>query len=194
MPRSLCQMVYYNYGTKVYNHVLGNLHTHLIHYKVDLDISGRENSFESIDVKYVNFTNPWNPNDTICAAKRCEGGGRVTLAVTRHKDIEASSTSLYNENDPWEPVVSFEKYIRQYNNNEKLSTRTFQTPPHLETQWASSCACSTSLMRIPLWHPGALSSFDRTRPETLSFRWTPDVIGHCVSDQPFSYNGSYAEV
>lgn len=29
-----------NYGTKVYNYVLGNLHTHLIHYKVDLDIAG----------------------------------------------------------------------------------------------------------------------------------------------------------
>lgn len=28
------------YGTKVYNYVLGNLHTHLIHYKVDLDIAG----------------------------------------------------------------------------------------------------------------------------------------------------------
>lgn len=29
-----------NYGTRVYNYVLGNLHTHLIHYKVDLDIAG----------------------------------------------------------------------------------------------------------------------------------------------------------
>lgn len=29
-----------NYGAKVYDYVLGNLHTHLIHYKVDLDIAG----------------------------------------------------------------------------------------------------------------------------------------------------------
>lgn len=29
-----------HYGSKVYNYVLGNLHTHLIHYKVDLDIAG----------------------------------------------------------------------------------------------------------------------------------------------------------
>lgn len=29
-----------HYGTKLYNHVLGNIHTHLIHYKVDLDIAG----------------------------------------------------------------------------------------------------------------------------------------------------------
>lgn len=30
-----------HYGTKVYNYVLGNLHTHLVHYKVDLDIGGK---------------------------------------------------------------------------------------------------------------------------------------------------------
>ncbi len=29
-----------HYGSKVYDYVLGNLHTHLIHYKVDLDIAG----------------------------------------------------------------------------------------------------------------------------------------------------------
>lgn len=30
-----------NYGTRVQKHVLGNIHTHLIHYKVDLDVSGK---------------------------------------------------------------------------------------------------------------------------------------------------------
>lgn len=30
-----------HYGTKVYDYVLGNLHTHLVHYKVDLDIAGK---------------------------------------------------------------------------------------------------------------------------------------------------------
>lgn len=33
-----------HYGSKVYNYVLGNLHTHLIHYKVDLDIDGEYHS------------------------------------------------------------------------------------------------------------------------------------------------------
>lgn len=37
---------------------------------------------------------------------------RYPLAVTRHKDSEASSSSIYTQNDPWEPVVSFEDYIR----------------------------------------------------------------------------------
>lgn len=25
-------------------------------------------------------------------------------------------------------------------------------------------------------------------------RWTPEIIGHCVSDKPFFYNGTYAGV
>lgn len=25
-------------------------------------------------------------------------------------------------------------------------------------------------------------------------RWTPEVIGHCVTDKPFFFNGTYAEV
>ena len=38
--------------------------------------------------------------------------------MTRHKDSEASSTSMYNQNDPWDPVVSFEDYIRDNENLE----------------------------------------------------------------------------
>lgn len=41
-----------HYGTKVYNYVLGNLHTHLIHYKVDLDIAGE---YHSITLSLCNF-------------------------------------------------------------------------------------------------------------------------------------------
>lgn len=25
-------------------------------------------------------------------------------------------------------------------------------------------------------------------------RWTPEIVGHCVSDKPFFYNGTYARV
>lgn len=42
---------------------------------------------------------------------------RYPLAVTRHKDNEGTSSSIYAQNDPWEPVVSFEDYIR---NNENI--------------------------------------------------------------------------
>lgn len=42
---------------------------------------------------------------------------RYPLAVTRHRESEATSSSIYTQNDPWEPVVSFESYIR---NNEDI--------------------------------------------------------------------------
>ena len=45
---------------------------------------------------------------------------RYPLAVTRHKDSESTSTSIYTQNDPWEPVVSFEDYIK---NNENITNQ-----------------------------------------------------------------------
>lgn len=258
-----------NYGTKVYSYVLGNLHTHLIHYKVDLDISGRNNSFESMDLKFVNVSNPWSPGHTIqqslltktqheterSAAFRFgkkfprymhfynqnqenrwghkkgyriqfnshahsvlpkgwreESGitwSRYPLAVTRHKDSEATSSSIYTQNDPWEPVVSFEDYIRNNENivNQDLVawvTVGFLHVPHSEDipntatpgnavgfflrpfnffdEDPSLASRSTIIVR-----PG-----DDGTPVVQ--RWTPEVIGHCVTDKPFRYNGTYAGV
>ncbi|KAK5602649.1 hypothetical protein CRENBAI_005748 [Crenichthys baileyi] len=90
-----------HYGTKVYDYVLGNLHTHLIHYKVDLDIAGRENSFETIDLKYVNFTNPWSPKDSIVQSK---------LHRTEHK-TERSAAFRFGK--------KFPRYVHFFNPNEK---------------------------------------------------------------------------
>lgn len=36
---------------------------------------------------------------------------RYPLAVTRHKDSEATSSSIYAQHNPWKPTVSFEDYI-----------------------------------------------------------------------------------
>ncbi|NXC44783.1 AOC1 oxidase, partial [Penelope pileata] len=49
------------YGSRVQSHVLGNAHTHLLHYKVDLDVAGTDNSFETMDVAFENISNPWSP-------------------------------------------------------------------------------------------------------------------------------------
>lgn len=46
----------------------------------------------------------------------CVCDRRYPLAVTRHKDNEVTSSSIYTQNDPWEPVVSFEDYIRNNDN------------------------------------------------------------------------------
>lgn len=41
---------------------------------------------------------------------------RYPLAVTRHKDMEATSSTMYAQNNLWTPVVSFEDYIRDNEN------------------------------------------------------------------------------
>ncbi|XP_043856172.1 membrane primary amine oxidase isoform X2 [Dromiciops gliroides] len=43
--------------------------------------------------------------------------GRYQLAVTQRKEEEPSSTSIYNQNDPWTPTVNFTNFI----NNETIA-------------------------------------------------------------------------
>ncbi|XP_058244585.1 amiloride-sensitive amine oxidase [copper-containing] [Hemibagrus wyckioides] len=258
-----------NYGTRVYNYVLGNLHTHLVHYKVDLDIAGRDNSFESIELKYVNFTNPWSSQHTIKQATlsrtqhetersaafrfgkmfprylhfynpnqknkwghqrgyriqfnshansvlprgwREENGipwSRYPLAVTRHKDSEPTSSTIYTQNNPWEPVVSFEDYIRNNENivNQDLVawvTVGFLHIPHSEDiPNTATPGNSVGFFLRPFNffnEDPSLSSFNTVivRPDKEGKpkvqRWTPEIVGHCVSDKPFFYNGTYAGV
>ena len=49
------------YGNQIHPGVAGTIHDHMINYKVDLDIAGRKNSYETIDIKVENITNPWFP-------------------------------------------------------------------------------------------------------------------------------------
>ena len=63
--------------------------------------AGRENSFESIDLKYVNFTNPWSPNDHIVQSK---------LHRTQHA-TERSAAFRFGKKMP--------RYFHFYNANEK---------------------------------------------------------------------------
>lgn len=36
---------------------------------------------------------------------------RYKVAVTKHKDVEQTSSSLYSQNNIWTPAVDFSKYI-----------------------------------------------------------------------------------
>lgn len=36
---------------------------------------------------------------------------RYKVAVTKHKDLEQTSSSLYSQNNIWSPTVDFSKYI-----------------------------------------------------------------------------------
>ncbi|XP_028660137.1 amiloride-sensitive amine oxidase [copper-containing] [Erpetoichthys calabaricus] len=260
-----------NYGNKVYSYVLGNLHTHLVNYKVDLDVAGRQNSFESLALKYENITNPWSPSHFIVQSKlhrtqhekerhaafpfgktlprylhfynpnqknrwghykgyriqfnshaysvlpkgwKEEKGitwSRYPLAVTRYRDSEMTSSSIYCQNDPWEPVVHFEDYIRNNENivNEDLVawvTVGFLHIPHSEdipNTATPGNAVGFFLRPFNFFDEDpsvASKSTVIVRPHKDSFtklntqRWTPEVVGHCVSDKPFYYNGTYYEV
>ncbi|KAM4535028.1 retina-specific copper amine oxidase [Fundulus diaphanus] len=158
------------YGHQVAENVLGNIHTHFINFKVDLDVAGVENVFQIKDMEFVNVSLPWMPDqhamvpqllekqlqteqeaalryDTKTprylhiaskntnrwghqrsyklqvlsfagdhlpesqAEERSMSWARYKVAITKHKDSEQTSSSLYNQNDIWTPAVDFSKYI-----------------------------------------------------------------------------------
>ncbi|XP_055467785.1 amiloride-sensitive amine oxidase [copper-containing]-like [Psammomys obesus] len=47
--------------THLLTHQLGNSHTHLVHYRVDLDVAGTNNSFHTQQTRQENTTNPGSP-------------------------------------------------------------------------------------------------------------------------------------
>ncbi|XP_059812488.1 membrane primary amine oxidase-like [Hypanus sabinus] len=53
------------YGAKLEDNVLGNIHTHFVHFKADLDIGGTSNSFETNDVEYQLKSVPWNTDKMV---------------------------------------------------------------------------------------------------------------------------------
>ncbi|NXS61221.1 AOC3 oxidase, partial [Brachypteracias leptosomus] len=86
--------------------------------------------------RYVSFVSP-NPNrwghprsyriqiassagvhlPTSSPMERSISWGRYQLAVTRRKEEEPTSTSIYNQNDPWTPTIAFSDFI----NNETIT-------------------------------------------------------------------------
>ncbi|NXF56459.1 AOC1 oxidase, partial [Oceanites oceanicus] len=229
------------YGSRVHSHLLGNLHTHLVHYKVDLDVAGTGNSFETMDVRFENISNPWSPGARRVAQLGDPGQGwaaggtaggpthvgplpvpgdgpdpapvprRYHLAVTRHHENEPTSSSIYTQNDPWEPLVSFEGFLR---NNESIEdqdlvawvTVGFLHVPHAEDvpntatpgnavgfflrpfnffDEDPSVASRSPVIVRPLDPP----TFSRLEIQ----RWTPASPGPCVAPGPFTYNGTYRQ-
>ncbi|XP_040287299.1 amiloride-sensitive amine oxidase [copper-containing]-like [Bufo bufo] len=256
------------FGNRVQSHVLGNLHTHLVNYKVDLDIAGTENSFETIDLKYENISNPWSPDHFIVqsrldrvpriserqaafrfgshvprylafqnpnkknkwghqksyriqynshaqsvlpemwAEEKGVSWSRYSLAVTRQKDTEQSSSSIYIQGDPWDPAVYFENFI---SDNEDIVNKDlvawvtvgFLHIPHAEDiPNTSTPGNSVGFFLRPFNffdEDPSVASRDIVivRPTDKGFtkvniqRWTPEVISQCVSGKPFHYNGTY---
>ncbi|XP_040918715.1 retina-specific copper amine oxidase [Toxotes jaculatrix] len=158
------------YGHQVADKVLGNIHTHFINFKVDLDVLGVKNVFQTKDMEYVNVSLPWMPDHYAMipqlvekqlkteqeaalryntktprylhiasnktnrwghqrsyrlqvfsftgdhlpesqAEERAMSWARYKVAITKHKDLERTSSSLYSQNNIWTPAVDFSKYI-----------------------------------------------------------------------------------
>uniref|UniRef100_A0A8C6WZ79 Amine oxidase n=1 Tax=Neogobius melanostomus TaxID=47308 RepID=A0A8C6WZ79_9GOBI len=141
------------HGHQVAPGVLGNIHTHFINFKADLDVLGVENMFQTKDMEFRNVSLPWMPEHyamvphlvektlhTEQAAlrhgiktpryllqvysfagdhlpesqpeERSMSWARYKVAITKHKDLEQTSSSLYSQNNMWSPAVDFSTFIQ----------------------------------------------------------------------------------
>ncbi|NXO46315.1 AOC1 oxidase, partial [Locustella ochotensis] len=209
------------YGSRVHSHLLGNIHTHLVHYKVDLDVAGHEAGDPRIPPALCppDTTGPWVAQlGTRAGVGQGPPQPRLTppltfpryhLAVTRRHENEPSSSSIYTQNDPWDPPVTFESFIRDNETIEDQDlvawvTVGFLHVPHAEDipntatpgnavgfflrpfnffSEDPSVASRAAVIVRPL-DPPACSRLEIQR-------WTPPSPGPCVHAEPFTYNGTY---
>ncbi|XP_072298430.1 retina-specific copper amine oxidase [Eucyclogobius newberryi] len=184
------------HGHQVAPNVLGNLHTHFINFKVDLDVLGVKNMFQTKDMEYKNVSLPWLPEHYAMVPhlvektlhteqeaalrhgiktprylhissnqtnrwghprsyrlqvysfagdhlpesqpeERSMSWARYKVSITKHKDQEQSSSSLYSQNNMWSPAVDFSTFIQDNESidNEDLVawvTAGFLHIPHAE--------------------------------------------------------------
>ena len=160
------------YGAHVHKYVSAGLHNHLFHFKIDLDVKGTQNRYETVEIRTKTEKDPWTKdrihhqpyfskhlkttelssrvsdinfsvpkyhlitqkNDkTNTGLQRSvrlvlnrvskqllpEGYGfesavswaRNQIAVTKYKDDEERSSSLFTMWDARKPVVNFQKYL-----------------------------------------------------------------------------------
>ncbi|XP_032802281.1 diamine oxidase [copper-containing]-like [Petromyzon marinus] len=262
------------YGNKIFDHVLGNVHTHMINYKLDMDIVGTSNSFKTVNLQLENTTVVWSPehakvmptvkhdlkkteseaafkfdvrlpylvfvNENARNKWGAQRGYRVQLtshgnpllpedyeeeksvawsryqmAVTKRKETELYSGSIYNQHDPWDPAVYFQDFINDNENivNQDLVawvTVGFVHIPHSEDVPNTATACngagfffrpfnfydedpSVASRDVVILRPGPPGS-----GETRVSWWTeqsPTEPSVCLPDiQPLTYNGTRGPV
>uniref|UniRef100_G1Q6A9 Amine oxidase n=2 Tax=Myotis lucifugus TaxID=59463 RepID=G1Q6A9_MYOLU len=253
------------YGTRLHMHLIGNIHTHLVHYRVDLDVAGTKNSFQTLGMKLENITNPWSPEHRLVQPTLEQTGysrereaafrfgqtlpkyllftspkenrwghqrsyrlqihsmaeqvlppgweeeraftwARYPLAVTKYRESERCSSSIYNQNDPWDPPVVFEEFLQNNENIEEEDlvpwvTVGFLHIPHSEDiPNTATPGNSVGFMLRPFnFFPEdpSVASRDtvivRPRDKGPNYvqRWIPEEGGDCWKPTPFSYNGTY---
>ncbi|XP_003410055.1 diamine oxidase [copper-containing]-like [Loxodonta africana] len=257
-----------HHGMRLHTHLAGNMHTHLVHYRVDLDVAGTKNSFQTLGMKLQNITNPWSPGHYLvqptleqthlhcerqaafrfgralpkyllftspkknpwghkrsyrvqinsmasqvllpgCQEERALTWARYPLAVTKYRESELHSSSIYNQNDPWDPPVVFEEFLQDNEDieNEDLVawvTVGFLHIPHSEDipNTATPGNSVGFLLRPFNFFPEdpSLASRDavivwpQDKDSNHVQRWVPEEAGSCLMPPPFSYNGTYRPV
>ncbi|XP_038175980.1 amiloride-sensitive amine oxidase [copper-containing] [Arvicola amphibius] len=255
------------HGTRLQTHLLGNIHTHLVHYRVDLDVAGTKNSFQTLKTKLENITNPWSPSHSVVQPsleqtqyswerqasfrfgqtlpkyllfsspqknrwghrrsyrlqihsmaeqvlppgwqeERAVTWARYPLAVTKYRESERYSSSLYNQNDPWDPPVVFEEFLQNNENIEEEDlvawvTLGFLHIPHSEdVPNTATTGNSVGFMIRPFnFFPEdpSLASRDtvivwpQNKGHNHVQRWVPEDR-NCLMAPPFHYNGTYKPV
>ncbi|XP_056403817.1 membrane primary amine oxidase-like [Hyla sarda] len=71
----------------------------------------------SYRLQIVSFAGDFLPEES--PVEKAMGWARYKLAVTKRKEEEAESSSIYNQNDPWSPSVTFRNFI----NNENIQNQ-----------------------------------------------------------------------
>ncbi|XP_034279386.1 amiloride-sensitive amine oxidase [copper-containing] [Pantherophis guttatus] len=261
-----------HYGTRLHTHLLGNIHTHLVHYKIDLDVAGTANSFETVDITFENISLPWQPSHRLVQPRlkrqprlrerqatfligkplpryflvsnpsrknrwdnprsyriqlnshaglvlprswKEENGvpwSRYHIAVTQHHENEGVSSSLYIQNDPWHPSVSFENFLRNDESIDKQDLVAWVTVGFLHIPHSEDIPNTATPGNVVGFLLRPFNFFDEdpsvasrrtviVRPKEAGSgngvriqRWTPESPGHCVTKEPFSYNGTYSPI
>ncbi|KAM5303344.1 diamine oxidase [copper-containing] isoform 1-T8 [Glossophaga mutica] len=256
------------YGSRVHTHLLGNVHTHLAHYRIDLDVAGSKNSFQTLGMKLENITSPWDPEHRLLvpaleetryqqerqaafrfgqtlpkyllfsSAKKNPWGhrrsyrlqlhsmahqvlppgskveqgitwARYPLAVTKYRESELCSSSIYNQNDPWDPPVVFEEFLHNNDNIEEedlvaWATLGFLHIPHAEDIPNTATPGNSVGFLIRPFNffsedPSVASKdtvivWPRDNGSNYVQRWIPERDGDCLARPPLSYNGTYVPV
>ncbi|XP_075033529.1 amine oxidase [copper-containing] 3 [Mixophyes fleayi] len=77
------------------------------------NVTNRWGHPRSYRVQMVSFAGEFLPEES--PVEKAMGWARYKLAVTKRKDEEYESSSIYNQNDPWSPSVKFSDFINNEN-------------------------------------------------------------------------------
>lgn len=257
------------YGNPIHPGVAGTIHDHLLNYKVDLDIGGQKNSYETIDITVENITNPWFPKarrvqkvlrrslketeqDAIYHRNfdhpkylnffsegnvnkmgvnrgyrihirdttkqmypkdwelvRGADWSRSQMTVTKRKEEEEKSSSIYNQNSMYNPVVNFESFTADNERivNEDLVawvTVGVMHVPHSEDIPNTATAANSASFYLRPYnyfdedpsmasHDALLISPTKDGPDIDTFG-TPQEPACAVKNKPLDFKGKYGDI